>query len=203
MTDYHELYNQRIGEVENLLRMQWQDDEDVLQEARIGVYKALLRNPDAVAKYLFIAGKHAAISYLSKGKSVDNAKFSRYRNSKANGDRPRVRGKCGKETERGQCEICEFRAEEWETLVDSSIPIDEQVIFADGSEKFFESLDAKEEAFAKANIHGNPDRLQSKKPHLQKAYRKQIADQIGVSVPRLHWLERSARKKWDKAFNES
>jgi len=202
MTDYHEFYNQRIGEVENLLRMQWQDDEDVLQEARIGVYKALLRNPDAVAKYLFIAGKHAAISYLSKGKSVDNAKFSRYRNSKANGDRPRVRGKCGKETEQGQCEICEFRAEEWETLVDSSIPVDEQVIFADGSEMFFESLDEKEEAFAKANIYENADRLQAKKPHLQNAYRKQIAEQIEVSVPRLHLIERSARKKWDKAFNE-
>ena len=202
MTDYHEFYNQRIGEVENLLRMQWQDDEDVLQEARIGVYKALLRNPDAVAKYLFIAGKHAAISYLSKGKSVDNAKFSRYRNSKANGDRPRVRGKCGKKTEQGQCEICEFRAEEWETLVDSSIPVDEQVIFADGSEMFFESLDEKEEAFAKANIYENADRLQAKKPHLQNAYRKQIAEQIEVSVPRLHLIERSARKKWDKAFNE-
>ena len=202
MTDYHEFYNRRIGEVENLLRMQWQGDEDVLQEARIGVYKALLRNPDAVAKYLFIAGKFAAISYLTKGKSVDNAKFSRYRNSKANGERPRVRGKCGKETEQGQCEICEFTAEEWDTLVDSSIPVDEQVIFSDGSEKYFESLNEKEAAFAKANIYGNADRLQSKMPHLQKAYRKQIADQIGVSVPRLHRIERSARKKWDKAFSE-
>jgi hypothetical protein len=129
MTNYHEFYDNRIGEVEKLMRMQWQDDEDVMQEARIGVYRALLRNPGAVAKYLFISGKHAAIGYLEKGKSVDNAKFSRYRNSKANGDRPRVRRKCGKETEEGQCKICEFRTEEWEGLTNPSMQVDEQVIF--------------------------------------------------------------------------
>jgi hypothetical protein len=202
MTNYHEFYNNRIGEVEKLLRMQWQDDEDVMQEARVGVYRAVLRNPNAFAKYLFIAGKHAAMSYLEKGKSVDNAKFSRYRNSKANGDRPRVRGKCGKETEEGQCKLCEFTAEEWEGLPDSSIPVDEQVIFMDSAEKFFESLDEKEKAFARANIRGNADRLQSPKKHLQQSYRQQLADQMRVPFSRLLEIERSARIKWDRAFNE-
>jgi DNA-directed RNA polymerase specialized sigma24 family protein len=202
MTNYHEFYDNRIGEVENLMRMQWQDDEDVMQEARIGVYRALIRNPGAVAKYLFISGKHAAIAYLEKGKSVDNAKFSRYRQNKANGGRPRVLGKRGKETEEGQCKVCEFRTEEWDGLPDSSIPVDEQVIFMDSAEKFFNSLDEKERAFARLNIHGNADRLQSPSKRLQKSYRQRLADQMKVPVSKVLEIERSMRTKWDLAFNE-
>jgi transposase-like protein len=52
---------------------------DEMQEARIGVLKATRRDPGAIPRYYVRAGDNAIISALSKGKSIDNGKFSRYR----------------------------------------------------------------------------------------------------------------------------
>jgi hypothetical protein len=65
--------------VSNILFGRWKTPDE-MQEAKIGVLKATRRNPDAIPRYLVRAGDNAVISALAKGKSIDNAKFSKYRN---------------------------------------------------------------------------------------------------------------------------
>jgi len=64
--------------VSDILFARWKTP-DAMQEARIGVLKATRRNPNAIPRYYVRAGDNAIMAALSKGKSIDNAKFSRYR----------------------------------------------------------------------------------------------------------------------------
>ena len=72
------IYLSNWRKVSNILFGRWKTP-DVLQEARIGILKATRRNPNAIPRYYVRAGDNAIISALSRGKSIDNAQFSRYR----------------------------------------------------------------------------------------------------------------------------
>jgi len=74
------IYLSNWRKVANILFGRWKTPDE-MQEAKIGVLKATRRNPDAIPRYYVRAGDNAVMSALAKGKSIDNAKFSRYRRS--------------------------------------------------------------------------------------------------------------------------
>ena len=72
------IYLSNWRKVSNILFGRWKTPDE-LQEAKIGVLKATRRNPDAIPRYFVRAGDNAIMAALAKGKSIDNAQFSRYR----------------------------------------------------------------------------------------------------------------------------
>jgi len=72
------IYLSNWRKVSNILFGRWKTPDE-LQEAKLGVLKATRRNPNAIPRYYVRAGDNAIMAALAKGKSIDNAQFSRYR----------------------------------------------------------------------------------------------------------------------------
>jgi DNA-directed RNA polymerase specialized sigma24 family protein len=73
----HQLYNERLPEIENIIDMESKENPDLRQEGLLGAYQALQSDPSASKRFLLNKATWEMVSSLRKGKSVDNGFYKR------------------------------------------------------------------------------------------------------------------------------
>jgi len=77
----HNIYNQRIQDIQHIIHNQSKGNDDLKQEGLIGAYKALQTDPNANNRFMLNKAKWSRVSFLRKGRSVDNG-FHKRKNLK-------------------------------------------------------------------------------------------------------------------------
>jgi DNA-directed RNA polymerase specialized sigma24 family protein len=73
----HNVYNERLPEIEHIIDMESNGNADLKQEGLLGAYLALETDPHATKPFLLNRAKWEMTSSLEKGKSVDNGLYKR------------------------------------------------------------------------------------------------------------------------------
>jgi DNA-directed RNA polymerase specialized sigma24 family protein len=76
-----QIYNHRINDIHHIIHNQSNGNEDLKQEGLIGAYKALSTDPHANNRFMLNKAKWSMVSFLRKGRSVDNG-FHKRKNLK-------------------------------------------------------------------------------------------------------------------------
>ena len=71
------IYNQRVQDIQHIIHNQSGGNDDLKQEGLIGVYKALSTDPNANNRFMLNKAKWSMVSFLRKGRSVDNGYYKR------------------------------------------------------------------------------------------------------------------------------
>ena len=73
----HNIYNQRLQDIEHIIHKQSNGNDDLKQEGLIGAYQALKEDPNANKTFMVNRAKWSMLSSLRKGRSVDNGFYKR------------------------------------------------------------------------------------------------------------------------------
>jgi DNA-directed RNA polymerase specialized sigma24 family protein len=73
----HSTYNQRLNDIEHIINIESNGNDDLKQEGLIGAYKALNTDPHANNRFMLNKAKWSMVSFLRKGRSVDNGFYKR------------------------------------------------------------------------------------------------------------------------------
>jgi hypothetical protein len=73
----HNLYNERLPEIENIIDMESNGHADLRQEGLLGSYQALQTDPHATNRFLLNKAKWDMVSSIKKGRSIDNGFYKR------------------------------------------------------------------------------------------------------------------------------
>ena len=131
----HNLYNERIKNIEPIINMESNDD-DLKQQGFWGAYQALKKDTNATDRFLINKAKWEIISSLRKGRSVDNGFYKRKDLKIVHYNQP-------------HCEDGIFAAVIPEN---GKYPVDEQAMFRIDLQRFFEKLSEKENLFIKFKV---------------------------------------------------
>jgi hypothetical protein len=71
------LYNERLNDIEHIISIESNGNDDLKQEGLIGAYKALSTDPEANNRFMSNKAKWSMVSFLPKGRSVDNGFYKR------------------------------------------------------------------------------------------------------------------------------
>ena len=71
------LYEERINTLAPYIRYKSDGNEDLMQEGNIGIYQVLSHHPNANNSFLKLQAKWRMISFLRRGRSVDNGFYKR------------------------------------------------------------------------------------------------------------------------------
>jgi len=71
------LYEERINRLAPYIRYKSDRNEDLMQEGNIGVYQVLRNHPNANNSFLKLQAKWRMISFLRRGRNVDNGFYKR------------------------------------------------------------------------------------------------------------------------------
>jgi DNA-directed RNA polymerase specialized sigma24 family protein len=75
------LYNERLNDIKHIISIESNGNDDLKQEGLIGAYKALNTDPHANNRFMLNKAKWSMVSFLRKGRSVDNG-FHKRKNLK-------------------------------------------------------------------------------------------------------------------------
>jgi DNA-directed RNA polymerase specialized sigma24 family protein len=70
-------YNERLNDIEHIISIESNGNDDLKQEGLIGAYKALNTDPHANNRFMLNKAKWSMVSFLRKGRSVDNGFYKR------------------------------------------------------------------------------------------------------------------------------
>lgn len=73
----HNIYNQRIQDIHHIIHNQSNGNDDLKQEGLIGAYRAMEKDPHANKTFMLNKAKWSMVSFLRKGRSVDNGYHKR------------------------------------------------------------------------------------------------------------------------------
>lgn len=73
----HNIYNQKIQDIHHIIHNQSNGNDDLKQEGLIGAYKAIEKDPHANNRFMLNKAKWSMVSFLRKGRSVDNGFYKR------------------------------------------------------------------------------------------------------------------------------
>ena len=73
----HQLYNERLPEIEKIVDMESNGNADLRQEGLLGAYQALQIDPHGSKRFLLNKATWEMVSSVRKGKSVDNGFYKR------------------------------------------------------------------------------------------------------------------------------
>ena len=68
---------QRLKDIEHIINIESNGNDDLKQEGLIGAYKSLNANPHASNRFMLNKAKWSMVSFLRKGRSVDNGFYKR------------------------------------------------------------------------------------------------------------------------------
>jgi hypothetical protein len=71
------LYNERLNDIKHIISIESNGNDDLKQEGLIGAFKALSTDPHANNRFLLNKAKWSMVSFLRKGRSVDNGFYKR------------------------------------------------------------------------------------------------------------------------------
>jgi len=71
------LYNERLNDIKHIISIESNGNDDLKQEGLIGAYKALNTDPHANNRFMLNKAKRSMVSFLRKGRSVDNGFYKR------------------------------------------------------------------------------------------------------------------------------
>ncbi len=161
----NDLYMERINQLAPYIRTI--SDEDMRQEGRVGVYKALKTDPNGTDRFLINRAKWNQVSALRKGRSFDNGFYKRK-------------------------ELTVFRYTQlpsddvvFAEAISSygATPLDEQVINKICLERLFDSLTGLERRFLKYKVVEEWSNTRIMKLlHITKAKLKEIKTEIRLKI---------------------
>jgi len=167
----NQVYAERLPEIENTIRAKANGNDDLKQEGLIGAYHALQNNPYGTRSFLLNKAKWQMVSYLRRGRSVDNGFYKR--------DQLNVFHYDGLPYDDGI-----FGAAVSNT---GKAPVDEQAIFRVDLERFLNRLSRNEYLYVRyKTMDGMSD--------------ESIRSLLQVSFPQLYEFKRNIRKQIDLAF---
>jgi len=73
----HNTFSQRLTDIEHIISIESNGNDDLKQEGLIGAYKALNTDPHANNRFMLKKAKWSMVSFLRKGRSVDNGFYKR------------------------------------------------------------------------------------------------------------------------------
>jgi len=73
----HNTYTQKLSDIEHIISIESNGNDDLKQEGLIGAYKALNTDPHANNRFMLNKAKRSMVSFLRKGRSVDNGFYKR------------------------------------------------------------------------------------------------------------------------------
>ena len=71
------LYEERINSLAPYIRYKSDGNEDLMQEGNIGIYQSLRNQPHANNSFLKLQAKWRMVSFLRRGRSIDNGFYKR------------------------------------------------------------------------------------------------------------------------------
>ena len=71
------IYNQRVQDIHHIIHNQANGNDDLKQEGLIGAYQSLKADPHANKRFILNKAKWSMVSFLRKGRSVDNGYHKR------------------------------------------------------------------------------------------------------------------------------
>jgi len=165
------LYNDRLQDIETVINIQSDGNDDLNQEGLLGAYLALQKEPTAKDRFLLNKARWRMISYIRRGRSVDNGFYKR---------------KTLKVVHYNQLPADDkiFSAFIGEYGQD---PVDEQAIFRISIERLFQMLSNNEILYIKyKTMEGLPD--------------VRIKQRMGISFPHLYKIKRNIRREIESFF---
>ena len=134
----HQLYTQRLPEIEKIIDMESNGNADLKQEGLFGAYQALRKDPFSTDRYLLNKAKWEMVESWRKGKSLDNGFYKRKDLKKIRYDHlPTADGLFAEAvSSNGQKKV------------------DDLAIFRIDLERFLAGLSENERAFVKAKVMG-------------------------------------------------
>ena len=167
----HRLYEQKAPSLEPYIT-RTTSSEDLVQEARIGLYKALKKNPLGTFAYLRNGARWQMIDAAKRGKSIDNGKWKRDQFNFAHLDHLNY-----PDSERV-----------FSLVINNNrvAPLDELVLDKIGVERFYAKLTELEKRIVDWKLEGCSDR--------------RVRSQMRISVCLLKEIKKSIRNKMCVVF---
>ena len=166
------IYKQRVQDIEHIIHNQANGNDDLKQEGLIGAYKALSTDPHANNRFMLNKAKWSMVSFLRKGRSVDNGYHKR------------------KKVKVIRYEQLLFDDGIFAAAVSSKgvEPLDEQAIFRIDLARFLEKLSCNERMFIRHKVmDGMPD--------------VRIKRRLGISFETLKAMKMNIRKEIQVSFS--
>ena len=167
----HQLYSERLPEIENIIDMESNGNADLRQEGLLGAYHALQINPNASNRFLLNKATWEIVSSWRKGKSVDTGYYKRKNLKIIHYDQMPLADGIFAEA----------------VSSNGKDPVDEQAIFRVDLERFFDRLTSNETLYIRyKTMDGLSD--------------VSIRKKLQITFPQLYEMKRNIRRQIEAAF---
>jgi len=168
----HNTYNHRLNDIEHIISIESNGNDDLKQEGLIGAYKAIEKDPHANNRFMLNKAKWSMVSFLRKGRSVDNGFYKR---------------KNLKVIRYNQLPTDDGIFAAAVSNVDKD-PVDEQAIFHIDLARFLEKLSQNERSFIRFKMMDGLSDVCIKR-------------RLGITFPHLYEIKRNIRRQIGMSFS--